>query len=771
MWLRALLILLFLPFPALASTVANINCQETDRQDTTCQIQLAGEVQVGERLFLTNVLESDVLYWNKIRLGATGMIFDQPISAGVLPRLYSLQPLLGQQSPALTMKIHAIFADKASIPKQARVRVVDGRYPLFKVFASLVFPILSFLLLFAGCVYFSSRLEQQTIDGWMYPREELRWFSGSLLVYLLLDHNITKIFVPVSWTLDVHVFVQRLALFTCIWSLAGLLTNGRFSDRSCVERGLSRPESKPLARVLSGTFLLSLYFLAASSRMPSGLFFMTLTFLSAVVLYCGSVSAAGTEWKRILKRSGLSPLLFHFSLHLFSCSVFAMALGSTLGLFDGSRLFYVSAWLVVATNFWRLQKFHSVQTRSRSLGQECRKILQAHSSASRRLHALCGFIEQEWGAARVSVISVEGSQGLVLASAGPDAIQVENRHQPRKLGPFLRRVCKEGHILYAPVAEELGKDLQEKGWRHSSVAIPFLQERKVRAVLCIMADEGARIDPVDATLMELLCDALGLEILSGVAQHVAEEKNERLLLIARNAGGLAVEHMDGWGHLHFSKNEEARFIVGAQADPDPAYRDSLQRSPTFSKLLASYELELRSIWTALAESFEFLPKEMNGDFWVLSPREFRQPFLQSLGAERAALALGQAMERSAKQLLTKPCFLALGINMVKIVVGHSQLRFVSYGTAESGSVDVDAGDFALLQRIREEASGASFLFWGEDPTSRLADSRFDCRACPALNAVAERVYSIFSVCTDKKEIRKIESRASEQAKIYVKRAA
>ena len=767
MWRKLLPLLLLSATPAFASKVADVHCQEVATRESLCQVQLEGEVLEGERLFLTNVQESDQIYWKETRLGGTGMMFDQPFSAGLIPRLYSLQPLKGQVDPLLTIKARAIFADSAGIPKEAKVRVVDGRYPLWKFLGPLFYPLLSFFFLLGAWVYLVTRLRQQTIDGWVYPAEELRWFCGSLLAFMLLDHGLTRIFVPIAWSQSLHLFAQRLSLLVCTWSLAGLIASGRFSDRSCVERVFGRPRSTTIAGMVTFFFLAGLCLITFSTNLKTGLFALALSALSAAVFYGGVMAAIGTEWRRILKRSGTTPLLFHFSLLAFSFSLCGVAIGRYVSLFEGHAWLTVASWVVVVTGLLRLQRFQSVQEKSVQLGLECREILQRYANANRRLFALCSFIEEEWGAARVSVISVEGSQGLVLASAGPDAISPENRHEPRKLGPFLRRVCKEGHILYAPVAEELGKDLQEKGWRHSSVAIPLIQEEKVRAVLCIMADEGARINPIDATLMELLTNALGLEILSAVAQHVAEEKNDRLLSIARNAGGLAVEHMDGWGHLHFSQTEDIRFIVGAQAEPEPAQRRFLESHATFAKLLASYQQELRSNWTALAEQFEFLPKEVNGDFWVLSPREFRLPYLQSLGAERAALLLAQAMERVAKQLLAKPAYLPLGICQLKMLVGRSRLKFVSYGTADSGTLDVDATDFAHLLRLREEAPPASFLFLGDEPSGRLADSRFQCRALP----YGDSLFSICSVFSDKKEVRKLEGRAHEQAKIYLKRAA
>jgi hypothetical protein len=669
------------------------------------------------------------------------------------------------------MKTQSIFSDNAGIPLTSKVRVVDNRYPVTKVLAPLYFPVATFLCAVLAWFYLVTWLQQQTIDGWVYPREELRWFFGSLASYVILNHSVSHLFVPLTWSVNLHLFTERLALFVCAWAHSSLLIGGRFSDRSCVERGLSRSVSPWLARIFALTFLISVSFVAYIPQLRPTYFYFLLA-IQSTLLCCNAILAiSGTEWKRILKRSGTSPLLFHFSLLSFPFALLAYSAGRFFSLFEGDQLLAVASSLVLASGVWRLQRFQYVRRRSQVLAAECRELLQSFVHGERRLAALCKFIEEEWGAARVSVISVENSQGLVLASAGPDAISAENRAEPRKLGPFLRRVCKEGHILYAPVAEELGKDLQEKGMRHSSLALPLTQEGRVRVVICIMADEGERIHPLDATLMELLAESLGLEILSAVGQHIAEEKSERLMAISRNSGGLAVEHMDGWGHLHFSKSEEERYLVGAECGENPLFARQLRRSTAMSKLLQSFELELRSIWTGLAESCEFLPKDVNGDFWVLSPREFHQPFLQNLGGERAALLLAFALERAARTIAAKPGYLALGISSPKLIVGGTRLRFVSYGTAETGNVETDAADFSLLQRLRDDAACGSLLFLGEDPALRLTDERFSCKTQSRKPIELDRLFSVIGVHCDKKELRKLEARALEQARLYLKRAA
>lgn len=770
MRLSWLLFLFTLAPQALASTVASVNCVNETSSASLCRIQLEGAVLPGERLYLTGVRDSDQAYWENIRLGGTGVLFDKPFYASFFPRLYSLQPLEGKNSPMIEIRALSVFSRDAGIPVGAKVRVVDGRYPLTKVIAPLYWPVATFLVMLFSWIYVVTWLRRPTIDGWIYPARDLRVFFGSLTAFLLLRHEVGRLFVPLLWPVELHLMAQNVSLATAAWAQASLILQGRFSDRSCVERGFTRAESPWLSRAVSGVYLVTLGALALWPQGAANLHFF-LFCQSLLLAYIAVTAIRGTEWRRILKRSGTSPLLFHFALLFFPFALLAFSAGRQFAGLDGQRFFLAAGTIVILAGAWRLHRFEQVRRRSQLLAAECREILREFAHGDRRLHALCEFIEGEWGAARVSVISVEDSQGLVLASAGPDAISAENRAEPRKLGPFLRRVCKEGHILYAPVAEELGKDLQEKGLKHSSLALPLRQEGKVRVVLCVMADEGERIHPVDAILMELVAESLSLEILSAVGQHIAEEKTERLMAISRNSGGLAVEHMDGWGHLHFSKSEDSRYLVGAEASAPDRFARQLEHSPTLAKLHQAYELELRSIWTALAEACEFLPKDVNADFWVLSPREFRQPFLQNLGAERAALLLAHTLERAARALAVKPGYLPLGLAAPKIMVGATKLRFVSYGRDYTGNVETDASDFSLLQRLREDAAPGALLFWGEDPAKRLAHDQFSCKTLPARPFELERLFVLVSVLCEKRELRKLEARALEQARIFLKRAS
>ncbi len=432
-------------------------------------------------------------------------------------------------------------------------------------------------------------------------------------------------------------------------------------------------------------------------------------------------------------------------------------------------LFEASGWALLLAAWLRMRGFMSGRERSQILASECRLILMQHAHGSARLQAFCEFVEDEWGAARISVISVEDQAGLVLASAGPDAITPEQREDSRRLGPFLRRVCKTGHMLYAPVAEELGKDLQSQGLKHSSLAIPLSQENKVRAVVCMMADEGERIPPNDAGQLDLLVETLSLEILSAVAQHVAENKNQHLLAIARRADALAVEHLDHWGHFHQSKEAETRVVLGGDSVPAGPFFDQLKTSPLFAKLWHSYRSELRSVWTALATSYEFIPKDNRDDFWVISPREFRNPLLQELGPEKVAILVATALRKQARAISSKETHFALGYCGVRLACSTVSLRQSNW---HGSAIEIDSEQFSLLLELRSKAFPGSILFHGE--TNGFINGNknaFSCLTRPWLEIAGKKICSILHASADKKEIRKIESQALEKVRALLRKAA
>lgn len=766
---HSLLAALLIATPAFGAEVAGYSCQIFGAQ-SRCEIRLEGKVSEADLLFLSHVHDRDELRFRGRKLGSTGTFLGRPFHAGFFPRVYSLHAIAGAESPTLTLHAQGGLIHKPGIPRNAKVKVIDQAYPLRKILGPAALHFLSFGLLCGLCFFLLAGLRQRSNDGWIYPRDELRWFTGALAVYLLLRHEVAEMLVPLVWSAQTHLFAQRIAISINLWALTSLLLNGRFSDRSCIERHPQRGEVRPWARVADLGLFLSLVLYASYPRMSERDATSLLALAVLPLVYALGKAIERLEWQRVLKRSSKSPFCFQLSLLLLSFGALGSLMRTLLGFGGGTQfLLETSAWICLFGACLRVRGAKRGRERSLRLAQECRAVLLAHAHGSARLQALCDFVEEEWGAARISVISVEDEAGLVLASSGPDAIPPENRTESRRLGPFLRRVCKQGQMLYAPVAEELGQDLQSQGLKHSSLAIPLSQENKVRAVLCMMADEGERIPPNDAGQLEQLVEALSLEILSAVAQHVAEDRHLHLLGIARRADALAVEQLDHWGHFHQAKESGTRVVLGGDCIPPGPFLEQLRRSPTFGRVWATYRAELRGLWTAVASCYEFIPKDNRDDFWVISPREFQNPFLRELGPERVAILLAQALNRQARTLLAKDCYRPLGYCGVRLASSLVHLRQSSW---HGSAVEIDAEDFSLLLDLRQRAVPGTILFHGATgDLGNVPGTGFVCRSRPWAGTENGRILSILQASADKKELRKIDSQAIEKARAQSRKAA
>lgn len=766
--LLAILTLLCAPAAAPAAQVEAHSC-EASGASARCEIRLTGRVSAGDFLYVSHVHDRDELRFRGRELGSTGNFLGRPFHAGFFPRVYSLAEITGVTSPVLTLHATGGLIHRPGIPRNAKVKIVDGSYPLVKILGPAALHFLSFAFLCALCLFVLAGLRQRMSDGWLYPRDELRWFAGALSVYLILRHEVAEMLVPLVWSAPTHLFAQRLAVSLALWTLTHLLLHGRFSDRSSIERSPPRGHIKAFARLTDIALALSLALHAAFPGMAEREATALLALPVLPLVHAIAHALQSLEWQRVFKRSSKSPIAFHLALCLLGFGALTAVMRNLLGFGGGGQTWLeLAGWACLLAGGLRARGVKVGRERSLRLAQECRAILLTYAHGSTRLQALCNFVEDEWGAARISVISVEDDAGLVLASAGPDAIPPESRAESRRLGPFLRRVCKQGQMLYAPVAEELGQDLQSQGLKHSSLAIPLSQESRVRAVVCMMADEGERIPPDDAGQLELLVEALSLEILSAVAQHVAEDKNHHLLGIARRADALAVEHLDSWGHFHQTKDSGTRVVLGGDCVPAGPFLDQLRRSPTFGRLWAAYRTELRAVWTAIATAYEFIPKDNRDDFWVISPREFRNPFLRELGAERVAALLTCALERHAKAVNAKEVYLPLGYCGVRLVSRVVHLRQSHW---HGSAVEIDSDEFSLLLDLRHRAFPGTSLFYGDTHLLAAGPGGFHCRFRSWATGEDGRILSILSAGADKKELKKIENQAVEKTRTQARKAA
>src|SRR5262249_23079429 len=140
--------------------------------------------------------------------------------------------------------------------------------------------------------------------------------------------------------------------------------------------------------------------------------------------------------------------------------------------------------------------------------------------------------------------------------------------------------------------------------------------------------------------------------------------------------------------------------------------EQLKKSAMFGKVWSAYRAEVRAAWTAVAAAFEFIPKDNRDDFWVISPRSFRSPLLQELGAERAAILMATALERHARAIRSKEYSSALGSCGARLVSSRVALR---QGTWPGSAVEIASEEFSLLLALRQRAHPGTVLFHGDAP--------------------------------------------------------
>lgn len=783
MRLEWLLLLSLFPNAGESATIRNVHCERTGTHSAQCKIQLDGKIEKSDSLFVSHVNDVDTLHFGEKKLGSTGYLAGRRFYARFLPRVYSLEPIAGVESPLLNMDVESLLGPGAGLPPRAKIKVISSGYPLYKVLGPLALRVVQVGVLFALAVSLLGWSRLRATDGWRYPARETFWFQSGLIFFLLSMTELPRVFVPSLISGDRFFFFQSIFSSIAMWSLAILLLESRFTSRSSIERTFVPNPPNSVRLAIHGAFLTALFLLSFKwgggykSSHSLALFVQTLAL---------AIAAPGvwlrTEWKRAWKRSSKVSLLHHFSLlWLAICFAYASVRYHWYQI-SNTPVVEISAYVTLVLAAWRVDRFKRAIQMSREFTEFCRTRLSALTTGEERIRALADLIQDETSAARVSLISVQNGEGLVLASSGPDAIPYENRRDPRPLGPFLKRVCRERHILYAPVAEELGRALIDRGLKHSSLAIPVTQGPEVRAVLCVMANEDERIHPFDAAVMELSANSLSLEILSAVAQSLSEERTAQLRSITRIASGLALEHMDSWGRLIAPKGKENRFIVSADCVASTAIGEQASHSPNLEHLHQRYKTELYAIWFALRQSYEFLSKDVRGDdFWAVSPKEFQNPALKGIGHEKASLLLAHLLEKHARLLSFRDEYRALGLFGARVAVSAVDLRLLALGTLDAQCIDIDSPDMARLQRIRASAQpgevlvrldggGFNEVLKDSDPIRIHGARRVETgsKEMPGLLSFPE-ILSVLSITTERKDLRRLENQALEIARETVLR--
>lgn len=727
-----------------AATVQSHSC-DNQGDKLKCEIQLSGTIEPGERLLVNGAGFNDQLFLNLESAHEETYLFRQWPNKIQAPRIYHLTKWQGSES----VRLHWIsqdpfFHERGLKERKLAFSVISEAYPLRRVIRA---PFITFILgsilmiaLCLGVVFHRSG----AFCGWFYPKDETRWWGFGSLIYLFLSSPFVSSFAPSLWSVETHTFLQKITLAIVHWSVCRILFLARIEDSSQVEIGkkIRVPPS-----VLSGLdlALLTCLIVLSFNLIPLQKWYLALSPIYPFLLLSVLHSLHTVEWKKVSLRSGFYSCFVHGCL-------LALGIGFLLSplqkiVFENSSMDFFLAIPLAAASLATLHK-RKWKKYLQTLLLEIRTQLRDTSDPLKRMEALMEFIASEWGVARTSIIVIEGSQGLMLACSGPDSIVLNESNRSRNLGPFLRRVVRGKRSLYAPLAEELGKDLQKYGLKHSSLAIPFLEGSNVFSVICIMAEEGERISPYQAIVIEGLLQELRLEVVSAIKQKIAEDRSARLWKIAKHSNSMLVEQLDRWGNLPDQPLTSDRMVVGLKLD-----LLALSPLPYLDSVSSSLNGEIRSLWTYLAEEFEFLVKEQEGTLLFISPKNFRDPFLNSCDPFYLAGSLLQMLERQSRVLIHKDAYSILGSGKIKAGMGKVTLHWKSDPNSNLFFPVLDPKDQRELESLIIQSRFEGILSL-QHPGSDALQQGILCREVFLLGE--RQIFSILPLSADRKEFKKLE---------------
>lgn len=598
----------------------------------------------------------------------------------------------------------------------------------------------------------------QPVDGWKWSQRAQAALYFSTLAVMIHEFGILQSHIPEAWrSLTLLIQVQ-------CWALSRMIATSHFSDRTSVERSRRARGNwiTGLERTADGFLLLALGLTAFRQS--------TIAQLAQVVglAWISLVRMGELEWRPILKRSRRTSLFFYLSQFALAWAVIAQRMG-----FNDWREEAVGALFV--TGALRLE-FHQRTARlARATVRRIQKELQDLSTGLEKIQAFTNFLEDEWDVARVSVVHMREHHGLLLASAGPDALPPVHTLHPQKLGPLLRRMRKEGHVLWAPVAEELGSDLRSAGLKHSSLAYPLLRGSVAQAAICVMAEEGERIPPSRALMMERVLDALGSETLTIVDQCLAELERNQLRSIATTQGALAHSHLDPWGRLPILHTKESRLTVALELVPDASLR-SLSGTALLSPILENWRVEAESVWLAVCRTFGMLEAgRMGTRILAVAPREPVSPLLEHLGAPQSVLLFAHFLGRELRHLSGTDAFQVLQVPPPRVAVAAAEFSFHTREHGDERTLSIISPDLGRLHAMLNTAVPGEVLVNTGDARLRTAiqdaEIFWPSGVGVTQSSTSEFLRSLGAARLDKKELRRLEISVVEILRSTHKKAA
>lgn len=589
------------------------------------------------------------------------------------------------------------------------------------------------------------------VDGWGWSR------SAGIFVYVAASYTFISHFYPNLAHPEFTPWIQA----TLLWSVARLLATAKFRDPTGIGRFRNGyvPLVSRLRRAVDAVFVLSL---------PAIYFEQTYAAHAALT---GALSIAlgwrlfRSDWRKIFKRSRRTSILHFFSQIYLGSILVAHFIAADEKLLQGALVAFVTTAII------RIELHQLARRRGEVFARDVQARIAHFSSGIEKIEAFVSAIDERFFPARVSVVSIKNGFGLLLASAGTDAFtHEEDGLKPRRLGPLLRRVIREKHILYAPVAEELGSELHKEGLKHSAFAIPVVRDDVVVSVISFMAEEGERIAPSTAFALERFAESLATEVLTAIDQCHAELERDQLRAIAKGRAAMEVEALDAWGRLPVLHSKEERIAVVLRPIRSTSALQALAESPQLSEVYETWQMETYSLWLRICNVFEFLPAPSDAnDYIAFAPKEFSSPLLMHLGVEQCALIMGYLLRSHMQNLASDAGFTILSLPPPRIAIARCSVRFHTQNQLGTRQLTLHSSDIFRIQSFLNASSPGQILIHANDEgLSHVAYEDELFQTAPSIrHSTAIRVLT--SVKADRKDIRRLDLAILDSSKAAVRK--
>ncbi|NUM87742.1 MAG: hypothetical protein HUU37_00925, partial [Bdellovibrionales bacterium] len=216
----------------------------------------------------------------------------------------------------------------------------------------------------------------QPTDGWRWGRRTNATLYFSTLAVLFGDAIAS--YAPAAWA------PSLLAELVLVWALSRMIATAHFSDRTSVDRNRRQPGGHvtPLCRSADGFLLLTAGLTAFRHETLASL--IQLIGLGWISL----VRAGELDWRRILKRSRRTSLLFFLT-------QFALAWALVLDRIRGTDTRTIAVGALILTGAIRLELHLRAHRAARAIARRIRAEIQDLSTGLEKVQSLTELLDDE----------------------------------------------------------------------------------------------------------------------------------------------------------------------------------------------------------------------------------------------------------------------------------------------------------------------------------------------------------------------------------------